>query len=283
MKLICLFLLCIILYSCNQDTSQEKENYVADSTKVSDTTITLKDSSNLEKLADSLPGGAYQGIFPCTGCKGLQQTVIFYNDKTYEEEQSMLGKNNSPKKGSGTWEVNNDKIEMKRNNQLEIVLLKKNDSLFFTRINGVTVKYPFKYLLTKKNLADSNILWNKKRAEGIDFIAMGTKPSWNVEIKNNQHILFKLSEWKKPLIVTPENPVINNDSTFYKLKKDTTSWSITIFPRICSDGMSDTLYRYKVNVNYKGFIYQGCGVMLSKKKLAIKLNEVHSVHKIKYH
>jgi len=164
-----------------------------------------------------------------------------------------------------------------------IVLLKKNDSLFFTRINGVTVKDPFKYVLTKKNLADSNVLWNKKRAEGIDFIAMGTKPLWNVEIKNHQYILFKLSEWKKPLIVVPENPVINNDSTFYKLKKDTTSWTITIFPRICCDGMSDTLYRYKVNVNYKGFIYQGCGVMLSRKKLAIKLSKVHSVHKMKYH
>ncbi len=283
MKLAFLFLVSIILHSCNQDASQEKDKYVANITKVSDSTTALKDTSNLEQLADSLPTGAYQGILPCTSCKGLQQTVIFYSDKTYQEEQVMLDKNNSLKKGAGIWDLNNDKIELKRNNKVGIVMLKKNDSLFFTRINGVTVKDPFKYILTKKNLADSNDEWNKKKAEGIDFIAMGTKPSWNIEIKNQQFILFKLADWKKPLIAAPESPITNNDSTLYKLKKDTTKWSITIFPQICSDGMSDTLYRYKVNVHYKGFIYKGCGVMLSKKKLAIKLSKVHSVHKMNYH
>ncbi|MEO8861645.1 MAG: copper resistance protein NlpE N-terminal domain-containing protein [Ginsengibacter sp.] len=283
MKLVFLFLVGIILHSCNQDASQEKDKYVANITKVSDSTTALKATSNLEQLADSLPTGAYQGILPCTSCKGLQQTVIFYSDKTYQEEQVMLDKNNAPKKGAGIWDLNNDKIELKRNNKVGIVMLKKNDSLFFTSINGVTVKDPFKYILTKKNLADSNDEWNKKRAEGIDFIAMGTKPSWNIEIKNQQFILFKLADWKKPLIAAPENPITNNDSTLYKLKKDTTRWSITIFPQICSDGMSDTLYRYKVNVHYKGFIYKGCGVMLSKKKLAIKLSKVHSVHKMNYH
>jgi uncharacterized membrane protein len=283
MKLVFLFLVGIILYSCNQDGSQEKDKYVADSTKVTNSTTTLKDTSNSEQLADSLPTGAYQGIFPCTSCKGLRQTVIFYSDKTYQEEQIMLEKNNSPKKGAGVWDLNNDKIELKKNNKVGILLLKKNDSLFFTIINGVTVKDPFKYILTKKNLADSNAEWNKKRAEGIDFIAMGTKPFWNIEIKNQRFILFKLEEWKKPLIVAPENPIINNDSTFYKLKKDTTRWSITIFPQICSEGMSDTLYRYKVNVRYKGFIYKGCGVMLSKKKRAINLSKLLSVHKVNQH
>lgn len=283
MKLVLLFLVGIIFYACKGDASQETNEYVADNTLVTDTTIAFKDSSNTHQLTESLPNGAYQGIFPCTACKGLQQTVIFYNDKTYQEQQIMLGKNTLPKKGSGTWELNKDKIELKKNNHVEIALLKKNDSLFFTSINGVTVKDSLKYILTKKILADSNIAWNKKRAEGIDFIAMGTKPLWNIEIKDHQFILFKLADWKKPLIVAPEHPVINNDSTFYKLKKDTTRWTITIFPRICSDGMSDTLYRYKVNVHYKGFIYKGCGVMLTKKKLAIKLSKVHLVHKVDQH
>ena len=273
------FLAAIILYSCNQDASEEKNKSLIDNVEIKDTTIALKDSSNSENLTYNPIIGAFQGILPCTGCKGIQQSIIFYNDKTYEQEQVMLGKNNMVKKGSGIWELNDDKIELKKNNRLEIVMLKRNDSLFFTTINGVTVKDSFKYILTKKNLADSNAEWNKKKAEGIDFIAMGTKPFWKLEIKNQQFILFKLADWKKPLIVAPEKPVINNDSTFYKLKKDTTGWTITIFPQICSDGMSDTLYRYKVNISYRGFIYKGCGVKLSKKKLAIKLSKVHSVHK----
>lgn len=281
MKYLFLFLVGIILYGCNQNGSQEKDGFMADSTTVADSAVTLQDSSNAKQIANILPEGAYQGIFPCAGCKGLQQTVIFYNDKTYEEEQATIGDNTIPKKDKGTWELRDGKIELKKNNRVGIVLIQNNDSLFFTRINGVTVKDSFKYILTKKNLADSNAEWNKKRAQGIDFIAMGTKPLWNIEIKNQKYILFKLAAWNKPLIVAAGNPVINGDSTFYKLKKDTSSWTITIFPRICNDGMSDTLYRYKVNINYKRFIYKGCGVMLSKKKLAIKLIKLHSVHKIK--
>ena len=85
-----------------------------------------------------------------------------------------------------------------------------------------------------------------------------------LEIDKQKSISFKLADWKKPITVPAEKPVIVKDSTIYTLKSDTTKWTITIFPEFCNDGMSDYLYQYKVNVNYNGVKYKGCGVVLSK-------------------
>ena len=82
-------------------------------------------------------------------------------------------------------------------------------------------------------------------------------------MKNQFHLNWQIG--KNLLVTGIEKPLINKDSTIYKLKSDTTMWSITILPQFCNDGMSDYLYQYKVNVKYNGILYKGCGVMLSKK------------------
>ncbi len=216
-------------------------------------------------FADSLPSGAYQGVFPGNGGEGTQQTIVFNDDKSYKQEQMIWGKKSLPKTSEGNWRRNNNKIELSQNSKTAIILMKKKDSLFALIINGVRVTDSTKYILTKRKLAANNPSWDKKRAEGIDFAGVGNEPFWNLEINNEKFILFKIADWQKPVIVPIEKPLINKDSTFYKLKSDTTNWSITIFPQFCSDGMSDYLYEYKVSVHYKGTLYKGCGIMLSKK------------------
>jgi uncharacterized membrane protein len=255
----------IFLYSCDGSGPQEKTIYVNDTTKVQDTVIFLKDSTMAVTFADSLPSGAYQGMFPCKDCDGIQQTIIFNDDKSYKQEQIIWGGNAMPKTSDGMWQRKNGKIELSKDGKTALILIKRKDTLFGTDINGIAIKDSSKYMLTKRKLASVNPIWNKKRSEGIDFAGLGNEHFWNLEIDNEKFILFKLADWKDPVIVPVEKPIITSDSTFYKIKKDTTKWTITIFPQFCSDGMSDYLYQYKVVVNYKRTLYKGCGIMLNKK------------------
>ncbi len=262
----------VFLFSCNEGEVKDANvstdsTIVRDTNRVQDTVIFLKDSTLATTFADSLPSGAYQGMFPCTDCEGVQQTVVFNNNKSYKQEQVVWGGKTTPKTSMGVWQRKDGKIELLQNNKTSFILLKKKDTLFGISINGVPVNDSSKYMLTKRKLALTNPLWNKKRSEGIDFAGLGNEPFWNLEIDNEKFIFFKLADWKKPLIVPVERPHITKDSTFYKIKTDTTKWTITIFPQFCNDGMSDYLYQYKVNVDYKGTLYKGCGIMLNKKEI----------------
>ncbi|MEP6928200.1 MAG: copper resistance protein NlpE N-terminal domain-containing protein [Ginsengibacter sp.] len=264
-----LYLLSITLFfsSCDTGSTEQETIFVKDTTKVQDTVIFLRDSTVATTFADSLPSGAYQGMFPCKGCEGIQQTIIFNDDKSYKQEQVVWGKDALPKTSEGTWQRKDGNIELSQNNKTAIILMKKKDTLFGVNINGVLVNDSSKYILTKRKLAANNSVWDKKRSQGIDFAALGNEPFWNLEIDNEKFILFNLAGWKKPIIIPVEKPLINKDSTLYTLKTDTTKLSISILPQFCSDGMSDYLYQYKVNVNYKGIMYKGCGIQLNKKEI----------------
>ena len=263
------FLVCIIiiLTSCDEGVTKQDTVYVNDTTHVQDTVIFLKDSVAATTFADSLPSGAYQGMFPCKGCEGIQQTILFNDDKTYRQEQLVWGKDAMAKTSMGTWQRKDGKIELSQNNKTAIILMKRMDTLYGVNINGIPVNDASKYILTKRKLAANNAAWNKKRSEGIDFTGLGNEPFWSLEIDNEKFIMFNLAGWRKPVIVPIEKPVTNKDSTFYLLKSDTTRWSVTIFPQFCSDGMSDYLYQYKVNVNYQGTLYKGCGILLNNKEV----------------
>ncbi len=114
----------------------------------------------------------------------------------------------------------------------------------------------------KRELATINPSWKQKQIEGIDFIGIGNEPFWSLEIDNEKMIQFKLADWKKPVIVPVQTPIITKDSTLYNLRYENNPLRIVIYSQFCSDGMSDFLYQYKVAVNYKGSLYKGCGIML---------------------
>jgi uncharacterized membrane protein len=254
----------LIFFSCNDGSKNEKAVSVTDTTKINDTII-VKDSLENSTVDDSLPLGAYQGIFPCKDCDGVQQTILFNTDKTFREEQMIWSKNETPKISEGNWQIKDGKIELIQNNKPVISFIKKRDTLLAVEINRILISNSSNYMLTKRNLAINNPVWEKKKLEGIDFAAIGNEPFWSLDIDFEKSISFKLADWKKPVITGIEKPISNKDSTIYKLKSDTTVWTITIYSQFCNDGMSDYLYQYKVNVKYNGILYKGCGVMLSKK------------------
>lgn len=253
MKSIYLITATVIIFSCNQTPTKEKTVFVNDTTHIQDTVIFIKDSVMAAAFADSLPNGAYQGMYPCKGCEGIQQTILFTQDKKYKLEELAWGKSSVPKKTEGIWERKSGMIWMYQTGRAPMKFFLRKDSLFTDSLQ---------YALVKRDLATINPSWKQKENEGIDFIGMGNEPFWRLEIDNEKMILFKLADWKKPVIVPVEKPSITKDSTLYNLSSEGNILHIIVYPQFCSDGMSDFLYQYKVAVNFKGNTYKGCGVML---------------------
>lgn len=212
-------------------------------------------------IADSSVTGVFQGIFPCVDCDGIQQTVLFHKDHTYTQEQIKWDKNEEPTRGRGQWRINGSTIELFQNKQLVAEMILKGDSLFATKISGILLNDSGKYLLTRHQLAAGQPVWNKKKLKGIDFVGMGNEPFWNVEIIGTR-VSFKLVDWKKPIYASMGEMEKNVDSTAYYLQTANKKWSLKILPHLCSDGMSDFIYEYQVEVNYEGTIYKGCGIKL---------------------
>lgn len=251
MKFIYLFILSIIIFSCN-DAPTEKTVFVNNTTHVQDTIIFIKDSSMQAALADSLSGGAYQGMYPCKGCEGIQQTILFTTDKKYRLEELQWGKSSLPKKTEGIWEKKKNMVWLYQQGKAPLKFFFKKDSLYTDSLQ---------YALVKRELASLNPSWKQKQNEGIDFIGVGNEPFWNLEIDNEKMISFNLADWKKPVTVPFKNPVVTKDSTVYDLATQGSPLRIIVYSQFCSDGMSDMLYQYKVSVSFKGATYKGCGVM----------------------
>lgn len=268
-KLFTILCCIIILYSCTEPVPQKEETvYVSDTTRVQDTVIFIKDSTMAQTFADSLPEGAYQGMFPCKDCEGIQNTIIFSSDKTYSREEKSWGSPARPYHAKGKWDRRDNRIVLYANGKPELKFKYGKNMLVNVESNGNRISDSSKYILTKRSLATENKSWDQKRNQGIDFIGMGNEPFWSLEIDNEKLILFKLADWKKPLIVPIEKPFIRNDSTYYSLMSGETAWSVTILPQYCNDGMSDFLYQQKVIVRYKGVAYRGCGVVLNANGMA---------------
>lgn len=252
MKYLFFLVVCLIIFSCSQSPT-EKTVFVNDTTHVQDTIIFIKDSTMAAAFADSLPEGAYQGMYPCKGCEGIQQTILFTPDKKYRLEELEWGKSSAPKKSEGIWEKKNGMVVMYQPGKPPLRFFLRKDSLFTDSLQ---------YALVKRELAMINPSWKQKQIEGIDFIGVGNEPFWSLEIDNEKMIEFKLADWKKPIIVPAVKPSVTKDSTTYNLLSASNPLRITVHSRFCSDGMSDFLYQYKVEVTYKGILYKGCGVML---------------------
>ena len=259
-----LFVLC--LASCNLFDKKAQPGTDTLTIKSTDTVRLTKDSIINLPVSYAIPSGFYQGMLPCKGCEGIQQTILFESDNSFKMEEVNWGTRTPPRKQEGKWEKKADTILLYVNNKLTSKFRFHLDSLATLFRDGKMIDpsdMPH-YLLLRKTSAGANTAWRQKGEQGIDFYGVGNEPFWNIEIDNEKMILFKLADWQKPVIVPIEKPKIYKDSTVYIIP-DSTRLRITIMNEFCSDGMSDFLYEQKIQVRYKGQLYKGCGMWLGAK------------------
>jgi uncharacterized membrane protein len=259
----CIIIIIIVNSSCNL-FSDNKDSSDTITVKSTDTIRLTRDSIITPPITYSIPAGFFQGMLPCNGCEGIQQTIYFETDNTYKMEELNWGAKLPAKKQSGRWEKKGDTILLNSKNTIVSRFRFKGDSLYTVyregkMIDGAEMQ---QYVLIRKPSGTANDAWRLKGEQGIDFFAIGNEPFWNIEIDNERMILFKVADWEKPVIVPIEKPKTFRDSIVY-LIPDSNKLRITILNEFCSDGMSDFLYEQKVQVRYKDQLYKGCGMYLT--------------------
>ena len=264
MKFVYILFCVSVVFSCKQKNTNEPAEPVEDVTVINDLAVAEKDSSSIKLFSSELNPVAYQGTFPCKDCDGIQQTILFNKDHTFQEEHAKIEHSVQPEKSYGNWAIKNNRLELTRENKPEITFAVEADTLYAVSIHNIAIKDSEKYKLMKKKLAIENPVWRKKKLSGIDFVASGNEPFWTLELRNEKDIRFKLIDWNSFVIAPLESINKTVDSTVYNLQTNNIKWSVVVYPQFCSDGMSPLLYEYKVNVFYKGVHYRGCGIMLDK-------------------
>ncbi|MDX2134024.1 MAG: META domain-containing protein [Saprospiraceae bacterium] len=96
-----------------------------------------------------------------------------------------------------------------------------------------------------------------------NFKGIGTEPFWNIEIDFEKAMRFKTMEGQE--ISTPvPTPNGKSDGTLvYNAQTESGTLKVTLKKQKCSDGMSDEVYDYTVEVDALGKTWKGCGTYLS--------------------
>lgn len=259
MKRVVILFILIVGISCRQNDSKNRTTNINGFANSSSANI-VSDTLEATAFADSTIIGAYEGTFPCKDCDSIRQIILFKADHNFSQEQ-ILAKGQSLHKSSGEWRTNGEFVELFQNHKKEIVFRFKNDTLFAININDVPVTDSLKYMLSKRALASDNTAWEPKRSEGVEFIGIGNEPFWNIEIQKEK-IKLKMADWNHPVAGDIRGIENSIDSTVYHIISNKMEWTIIILPQFCSDGMSDFLYEYKVEVTYDGRQLEGCGILL---------------------
>ena len=194
-----------------------------------DTVLFIRDSLAGEKFADSLPTGIWQGMFPCKGCNGVQQTISFDADRTYLMEQEFWGKDGRRERWEGKWERRNGSIFLSRGGKEIEHLAYDGTQLRVLRqeLFPSSSDDSSKYVLKKVKLATSNPSWMKKKEEGVDFFGLGNEPFWSLEIDKEKFILFRLADWKEP-VITPAataHPLRRQHHLLHQSQRQATAYS----------------------------------------------------------
>lgn len=245
----------VVLAACNNSASN------SDST--SDTT-----AQSGQVVVDSAAlglSGIYYGYLPCADCKGISTFLQLKPDMTYRTEETYYGKSDSAFVTSGTWKIDNGKIALTHNGKAGNSFLPEGDKIWQLDHQGnrISGNLGDKYVLSRQPVADNKHFAEKKEA-GVDFIANGNEPFWSLEIDKGKNFVFNQPGLEKPDTIAYAEATVNNGVRSYQVQDGKTTLELKITPQFCNDGMSDFVYEYRVELNYKKKRYAGCGRLLNE-------------------
>ena len=242
-----------IFCSCNNASDSDK--------------VKSDSSSTVVKKIDSVAlksTGIYSGFVPCTDCEGIATYLSLKPDMTYRIEETHKGKKDSAVVTNGDWTFENGKISLVENGKSRVSYLAQSDRLVQLGLEDKPIggNLGDKFILTRNEVAN-NPTWKDKKAAGVHFVGLGNEPFWSLEVDKNKGVTFNTPEMKTPVQVTYSDPTVTSNTRNYHLQTGNIVLDVIISQQFCSDGMSDFIYDYKVEVEYKGRKYSGCGSMLN--------------------
>ncbi|GAO42829.1 hypothetical protein FPE01S_01_18470 [Flavihumibacter petaseus NBRC 106054] len=125
----------------------------------------------------------------------------------------------------------------------------------------VTGALTSKYVLHRQLLANPE-KWKAQAANGIDFIAMGTEPFWNVSLREGQWLIFQTPDKRDSSRIPVQLEKAGGTGWTYTGELDGQLFRLAIYTEFSSDGMSDRIYRYRTTFETNGKKLSGTGVAL---------------------
>ena len=203
------------------------------------------------------PVGIYRVVFPLEDSLRIEQTVKFYNNKTYQLQERYPGtKKDSMVVIQGTFLPSNGYIWLYQEQVARGRYKWKGDTLQY-----YDPLYKKSYSMVKLQDVLEREIWQQKKAQGLILYGVGNEPFWSLELNSNDTISFRLADREQPIKLKRNETQNARDTTIYLAGNDSAQMKLMILPYFCSDGMSDFTYQNKILVKYNNQTYSGCGVV----------------------
>ncbi len=104
-------------------------------------------------------------------------------------------------------------------------------------------------------------IWEAAKLDGVDFRATGNEPGWVLEISERSKLRFRYDYGQSEIEAIADDIVPDPDSreTVFSATTSSGELRIVLSGKICTDTMSDEVFRTSVRVEYMGASYSGCG------------------------
>jgi uncharacterized membrane protein len=241
-----------------------------------------------------LTNGIWLGMLPCADCDGIDYQLNLKNDFTFKQKLAYKGKSEELFIDEGSWDFVSDSIiSIYGSEETKLFLITSVDLILLDEEgNRIESSFEEKYHLHKdpgtvkeikeveevkpvQEVVEMNLLfYQEKFLNGVDFIAKGNEPNWNLEIDFEKSMSFATMDDIK--INTPAVEGLkaqDSDVTLYRAKTDSGELVITMIKENCQDNMSGENFSYKVRIEAKNSndtyykTFDGCGKFLYDMRL----------------
>ncbi|MBZ0243720.1 MAG: copper resistance protein NlpE, partial [Bacteroidales bacterium] len=158
-----------------------------------------KTTNRVTKIQSDAFSQTYFGIIPCADCEGIEYTINFNDDFTYNRKSAYLGRTVEVFESSGNYRIQDGIIQLLNDDDGIHYFKKSGENLqaLDRNRNEVTGSLAGMYILKpvkeQTETAEGNVhkLKIKRAGEGVDFFAIGNEPFWSLDMDFEEKFYFE--------------------------------------------------------------------------------------------
>jgi heat shock protein HslJ len=208
--------------------------------------------------------GVYTGVTPCADCEGIYTHIEFIDSVTYIKSSKYLGKSSRAFLDMGEWSIQNDSIIALTTHGKTHRYLHEGSNIIMLdtegkRIQGTLANY---YRLAKGE-PEGTRNWSEATTRGIDFVAQGNEPSWNLEIDFDKELRFTTLDGDSVVLPTPATTPEGSSTTLVVTERNT-ALKIKLSPVGCINSSSGLYSDYRIEITMNNTSMKGCGEFINE-------------------
>jgi heat shock protein HslJ/uncharacterized membrane protein len=221
------------------------------------------EKKNQETISVKKMMGIYTGVTPCADCEGIYTRLEFIDSVTYIKTSKYLGKSSRAFHDMGQWVIVNDSTVTLHSLGSTQQYLSDGQSLIMLDQQGKRIKGALaEYYKLMKGEPESTPNYAEKVNAGVDFVATGTEPFWNLDIDFDKELFFSNIDGDSLRAPIPA-VTTEGTSTRVNINAGGTMLTVILTPTGCINAMSGAYSDYAVEVIYNQRSAVGCGQFIS--------------------